>query len=102
MVRGGGDLLLVRADGEALLYCDAGCTLRHEGSATSAQWDSMLRALREGQPIDCFELSGTTIDGKPVTNGAWCTGDVATSILLGSGGSVAAGEPGPERVLQQP
>eukprot|EP00966_Prymnesium_polylepis_P200544 4646765-Prymnesium_polylepis.1 len=68
------------ADGEALLYCDAGCTLRHEAAA-AAEWAHKCRALHEGSPIDCYELSGTTIDGKPVSNGAWCTGDAATHIL---------------------
>ena len=67
-------------DGDVLLYCDAGCTL-HGGELAANEFAHKVRALHEGAPIDCFQLTGRTIDGKRVTNGAWCTADAAMHVL---------------------
>ena len=72
------DALSRLPDGAVLLYADAGCSLH---STEKANWESKLRGLSEARPIDAHRLHGRTIDGKLVTNGAWCRSDVAHAVL---------------------
>ena len=99
LARGGGywlwkplvvrDALSRLADGAVLLYADAGCTLF---PAETSSWHAKLRGLSEGRPIDAHQLSGMTIDGKIVSNGAWCRGDVARAVLGDGSGGVVGGD----------
>ena len=57
---------------------------RRQGGGGGESWEHKLRALHEAAPIDCYQLSGTTVDGKPVTNGTWCTADAARHVLGGA------------------
>lgn len=82
------DALSQLADGSVLLYADAGSSLY---PSETADWHAKLRELSDTRPIDAARLTGRTIDGKKVNNGAWCRADTAQAVLGGAGASSTGG-----------
>jgi hypothetical protein len=88
------DALSQLPDGSALLYADAGCSLY---PSETVDWHAKLRELSDTRPIDAMRLTGRTIDGKKVNNGAWCRGDTAQAVLGGADKGGGADRGGADR-----